>query len=199
MTGIFEKVTQQSQTKSTAVVEKNPLNLAASWYVAMPSKDLGKKLKQIELFGRQLVAWRDQNGQPVLMEAYCSHMGASLALGKITDDCIQCPFHHWRYDNSGNCVSIPDIENVPPTARQVTYNTAEKYGYIWVWYGSVTPLFPLPEFSAAEDEKHNYMPWRIRVNTKTTVRRVLENIYDHYHIIALHHMPVNGYCWRNIT
>ncbi|VXD25121.1 Rieske 2Fe-2S domain-containing protein [Planktothrix paucivesiculata] len=62
-------------------VEKNPLNLSASWYIAMLSKELGKKPKAIELFAQSLVVWRDAKGKPVLMERFCSHMGASLALG----------------------------------------------------------------------------------------------------------------------
>ncbi|MBG1272009.1 Rieske 2Fe-2S domain-containing protein [Nostoc sp. WHI] len=189
MTSIIETIKQPKPTKSEASVNKNPMNLAASWYVAMRSKELGKKLKAIQLFGQDLVAWRDKNGTPVIMERYCSHMGASLAIGELKDGCIQCPFHHWQYDNEGNCVSIPDIENIPPTAHQATYVTQERYGYIWVWYGTSSPLFPLPEFAPMESEKHNYMPWYFTLNTKTTVKQVLENISDYSHIAALHNFP----------
>ncbi len=192
MTSTLEKNKQHSQTKSTIVVDKNPLNLAASWYVAMLSKDVGKKPKEIQLFGRDLVAWRDGNGKPVIMERYCSHMGASLAVGEIKEGCIQCPFHHWRYDNSGHCVFIPDLDSIPPTARQATYVTQERYGYIWVWYGSSSPMFPLPEYPAAEDQKHKYLPWRFAVNTTTTGQRVLENIHDQYHIITIHKLPTDS-------
>ena len=189
MTGILEKGIQSNQTKSTTVVNKNPLNLAASWYVAMLSKELGKKPKAIQLFGRDLVAWRDGNGAPVIMERYCSHMGASLAIGEVKDGCIQCPFHHWRYDNLGDCVSIPDIEHIPPTARQKTYVTQERYGWIWVWYGSATPLCPLPEFPAYID-RHNYMPYSFSLNVKTTVRQIIENVFDHRHFGTAHHMKL---------
>ncbi|MBG1270191.1 aromatic ring-hydroxylating dioxygenase subunit alpha [Nostoc sp. WHI] len=192
MTSILEKGTQSNQTKSATVVDKNPLNLAASWYVAMLSKELGKKPKAIQLFGQDLVAWRDKNGTPVIMERYCSHMGASLAIGEVKDGCIQCPFHHWRYDNEGNCVSIPDIENIPPTARQATYVIEERYGYIWVWYGTSSPLFPLPKYSAAEDEKHNYMSWRFSFNTKGTVPLLVENLHDSHHLDPVHTLPCDS-------
>lgn len=192
MTSIIETVKQLKPTKSEAVVNKNLLNLAASWYVAMLSKELGKKPKAIQLFGRDLVAWRDKNGTPVIMERYCSHMGASLAIGEVKDGCIQCPFHHWRYDNSGDCVSIPDIEHIPPTARQATYITTERYGYIWVWYGTQTPLFPLPEFLAAEGEKHNHMLYQFSFNAKTTVRRLAENSLDTCHLLIIHKFPTTN-------
>jgi aminopyrrolnitrin oxygenase len=192
MKSILENGKQLTHTQQQTKVEKNPLNLAASWYVVMLSKELGKKPKAIQLFGRDLVAWRDGNSNPVIMERYCSHMGASLAIGEIKDNCIQCPFHHWRYDNLGDCVSIPDIENIPPTAHQETYVTTERYGYIWVWYGTSSPLFPLLEFSPAEEEKHKYMRFSFRLNTKTTVLALMESGYDYSHLVTLHKLPATS-------
>ncbi|QFS51697.1 Rieske 2Fe-2S domain-containing protein [Nostoc sphaeroides] len=187
----FETVKNSKLTQLETEVNKKAMNLAASWYVALPSKALGKKPKEIELFGLPLVAWRDQNDQPVIMQGHCSHMGASLAVGKVVDGCIQCPFHHWRYDSSGQCIFVTSLNEIPPKARQVNYATAERYGYIWVWYGSETPLFPLPEFPAAEDERHNYMSFRFTDPTTTTPRRVLENGYDYYHFVTLHDVKVS--------
>ncbi len=184
------------QPKSTSLakrVDKNAMNLAASWYIAMPSKDLRQKPKAIELFGQPLVAWRDSTGHPVIMERYCSHLGASLAVGEVVDGCIRCPYHHWLFESSGECVSAPDVENIPRTARQSTSFTVERYGYIWVWYGSQTPLFPLPEFPTAETYKHNYMPLRYTYDTKTTVSRLVESGgCDYYHGTALHKQKISA-------
>ncbi|TBR57115.1 hypothetical protein B4U84_27220 [Westiellopsis prolifica IICB1] len=172
------------------------MNLAASWYVAMLSKELGKKPQAIELFGRPLVAWRDKAGKAVIMDRFCSHLGASLAIGEVVDGCIQCPFHHWRYDSSGVCVDIPKVaapvtDQIPATARQQTYVTQEKYGYIWVWYGTAHPLFDLPKFDAAESSnKHKYMSYRFFLKANTTVRRVIENAFDHHHLVTIHHIDV---------
>jgi aminopyrrolnitrin oxygenase len=186
MSSTLEKVEQPKSTPSAKEVAIGGMNLAASWYIAMQSKNLGKKPKTIELFGQPLVAWRDNKGQPVIMGRYCSHMGASLAIGEVVDGCIRCPYHHWRYNGSGQCVSVPEIENIPPTARQATYVTVERYGYIWVWYGSQTPLVPLPEFSSAEAHKYKYIPLRFAWNAKTAVLSVSETSYDHYHVLTLH-------------
>jgi len=186
----LETVKNSKPTQSATKSHKGEMNLAASWYVAMPSKDLGKKPKAIELFSQSLVAWRNQNGHPAIMQRYCSHMGASLAIGKVVDGCIQCPFHHWRFDSSGKCSFIPEVDAIPPKARQVNYPTVERYGYIWVWYGSETPMFLLPDFPAAEDERHNYMPFRFADLTKTTVRHVLENSFDNYHFMTVHNMKI---------
>lgn len=181
---------QIQNTKATQLktkTEKGLTDIAASWYVAMESKDLGKKPKEIELFGQPLVAWRDQKGRPVIMNRYCSHMGASLGMGKVIDGCLQCPFHHWRYDNSGKCVSIPEVEGIPSKAHMPNYITTERYNYIWVWYGSETSMFPLPEFSAAERDRPKYMRGsRFSLHTTTTVPRLLENAYDYPHYFPVH-------------
>ena len=162
-------------------------DLAASWYIAVESKALGKKPKPIDLFGEPLVAWRDKEGHPIVMKRYCSHMGANLATGQVIDGELQCPFHHWRYDKIGQCISIPDVENIPPAACQKTYVTVERYGFIWAWYGSKIPQFSLPEFIASEDKPQDYMPashftWSIN----TRIRRLLENSYDYSHFAPVH-------------
>ncbi|NMG08485.1 aromatic ring-hydroxylating dioxygenase subunit alpha [Brasilonema sp. UFV-L1] len=192
MTTISEKVQQPKSTQSKTQVNKRAMNFPASWYIAMHSKDLGKKPIAIELFGQSLVAWRDQNNHPVIMDPYCSHKGASLAIGKVVDGCIQCPFHHWRYDSSGKCVYIPDVENIPPMARQTTYVTAERYGCIWVWYGTQTPLFSLPEFPSAEDERDNYMPVREVTKVNTPLQEAIENAFDYCHLTTVHKMQFSG-------
>ncbi|BAZ70689.1 MAG: aromatic ring-hydroxylating dioxygenase subunit alpha [Pelatocladus maniniholoensis HA4357-MV3] len=195
MVSYVEKDVQSKLTTSEAEVDNKVMNLAASWYIAMQSKELGKKPQAIELFGRSLVAWRDKAGKAVIMERFCSHLGASLAIGEVVDGCIRCPFHHWRYDSSGVCVDIPKVATpttdlIPPTARQYTYVTQEKYDYIWVWYGTATPLFDLPKFDAAENDKHKYMLYRFSFPVKTTVRRAIENAFDHHHLITMHNLPV---------
>nr|AIH14783.1 aminopyrrolnitrin oxidase PrnD-like Rieske oxygenase [Westiella intricata UH HT-29-1] len=196
MVSYIENDLQPKLTKSEAQIESKGINLAASWYIAMESKELGKKPLAIELFGRALVAWRDKDRKAVIMERFCSHVGASLAIGEVVDGCIQCPFHHWRYDSSGVCVHIPKVatphtDHIPSTARQKTYVTEERYGYIWVWYGTATPLFDLPKFDAAESNKHKYMPYRFSIMVQTNVRRIIENSCDHHHLVTIHDMQVN--------
>jgi aminopyrrolnitrin oxygenase len=184
---------QSNGTQLKKKKEKGLKDLAVSWYVAIESKKLKNKPQAIELFEQPLVAWRDSQGQPVIMGRYCSHMGASLSMGQVLDDCLQCPFHHWSFDNSGQCVSIPEVENIPSKAHMTTYVTQERYGYIWVWYGSEKPLFSLPEFPAAEQDRSQYMRGaRFLLNATTTVPRLLENAYDYPHYFPVHSLKAEG-------
>jgi len=188
----IQSLTNPNVTQSKTAVDKKTVNFATGWYIAMSSKALQKKPKQIQLFGKQLVAWRDQNGYPSVMELYCSHMGASLAIGKVVDDCIRCPYHGWDYNRFGECVFVPESDTIPPTAFQSAYTTTERYGYIWVWYGSPTALYPLPEFPEADSNKHNYLFYRKDYHVNTTVMRVQENLFDILHFFSTHNLKFSG-------
>ncbi|MGB3193278.1 MAG: Rieske 2Fe-2S domain-containing protein [Limnoraphis sp.] len=179
-------------SQSTTAIAQKTVNFATGWYVAMSSKALQKKPKPIQLFDRQLIAWRDQKSCPSVMELYCSHMGASLAKGKVVDDCIRCPYHGWHYNRFGECVFAPESDTIPPTALQSAYTTVERYGYIWVWYGSPTPLYPLPQFPEGEIDSHHYLSYRQDYSVKTTALRVQENLFDVLHFFSTHNLKVSG-------
>jgi aminopyrrolnitrin oxygenase len=157
------------------------LNLPASWYIARPSPEVKDRPKAVELFGRQLVMWRDAGGRPVLMTRRCPHMGANLAEGKIVNGSLQCPLHHWRFDAAGACVHVSGPRR-DRAARRLAYPTVERYGYIWAWYGSPEPMFPLPEMPALAIGRPRYKIFRFSGTTRAAVRRVMENIYQPDHL-----------------
>jgi len=178
---------------TTTGLPPNPsgLNLAASWYVGLSSRKLHRKPRALTLFGRPLVAWRDDIGRPVVMPRFCPHMGASLALGKVVDGLLTCPFHGWRFDASGACSAIPRVERIPATAHRTPYPTIERYDHIWVWYGSAEPMFPLPDFPAMEGARAEYVGFRFSDNTSGTVRQLLENSIDYFHFLTLHGLDMD--------
>lgn len=168
------------------------MNLAASWYIALPSHELTARPKALTLFGRPLVAWRDHVGRAVVMSRTCPHMGASLAEGRVVDGALRCPFHHWRFDGTGRCVDMPGVERVPRGARLRTYPTGECHGYVWAWYGSEEPMFPLPEFPVLDTVPPTFpRGFRLADMTGATVRRILENTYDPDHLVELHGLEVS--------
>ena len=176
----------------TEPTAREALNLAAGWYVAMPSRQLGSRPRALTLFGRPLVAWRDARGAASLMRRHCPHMGASLADGRIVDGLLQCPFHGWRFDALGTCQSIPGPARIPAAASRPAYPTVERYGYLWAWYGGPHPLYPLPELPAAFDRLGWHRGFRLADRTRATARRILENTYDPDHLVDLHGLEIAG-------
>lgn len=59
--------------------------------------------------GEQVVVFRDQEGKASVLDAYCPHLGANLAVGgRVVGNCIECPFHGWQFrGDNGKCVKIP--------------------------------------------------------------------------------------------
>lgn len=172
------------------------LNLAAAWYVAMPSGKLRSRPLAVELFGEQLVAWRDGSGRPSVMPRFCPHQGASLAIGAVVDGELRCPFHHWRFDSDGACVAVPGVRRIPPTARVRAYPTAEKYGLVWVWYGTPEPLYDVPDFPPLTTSQGDYIGFTYSDDTTGTVRHLLENAIDYYHFLTLHGLVMEDVTFR---
>ena len=89
----------------------------------------------ITLLGERLVIYMHMN-EPVVFKDLCIHRGAKLSGGVIDDSgSIQCPYHGWKFDREGNCISIPSMDaskKIPPTWCIHKYKAKISFGLIWV-------------------------------------------------------------------
>ena len=54
------------------------------WHWLLPSRELQRsQVKAVRLLGRELVVYRSDAGQVYAADAYCPHMGAHLAEGRV--------------------------------------------------------------------------------------------------------------------
>ena len=110
--------------------------LERQWHVACKVNELTRdKPIGISIMGHRVVVWRDGKGV-YAWDDLCIHRGMRLSLGKVCDDeHLQCPYHGWKYDGTGHCVSIPahpDVK-IPVKARaRAIYQVREHAGLIWV-------------------------------------------------------------------
>jgi phenylpropionate dioxygenase-like ring-hydroxylating dioxygenase large terminal subunit len=162
------------------------------WYTILESKEV-KKGKPVGFtrMGEKIVAWRDGNGKLSVMSDLCPHRGVALSVGEIIGDCIQCPFHGFEYDTSGDCKLIPangrDAE--PPKAMHVkTYPTREEHGFIYLWWGEPqTEYPPLPWFESISDDM---VYSTLRDHWKSHYSRAIENQLDVVHLPFIHHNTI---------
>ena len=50
--------------------------------------------QSVECLGQHLVLFRGESGAVSVLDAYCPHLGAHLAVGgEVVGDTISCPFH----------------------------------------------------------------------------------------------------------
>jgi len=164
--------------------------LLTQWFAIGWSHELprGSKLAR-HAMGRDLVLWRSSEGRLHCWLDLCLHRGAKLSLGILQNhgagECLVCPYHGWRYAESGQCVSIPaQPELAPPLkARAEVFEVQERFGAIWACFGE--PSEDLPGFPIAEDPEFRVLlagPYRFRALGP----RLIENFLDVAHLGIVH-------------
>jgi phenylpropionate dioxygenase-like ring-hydroxylating dioxygenase large terminal subunit len=163
------------------------MGLRIRWYMIMTSDELGDEPVRMRLLGEDLVAWRDGSGTARIMADYCPHRGARLSLGDVVDGELQCWYHSWRFDGTGQCTSVPSQGGACKLAERTvvspTYPTEEHHGYVWSWIGEEEPAeLELPfEFT---DPSYSTFPET--VTWSVNWRLALENLADVMHAPFLH-------------
>ena len=176
-------------------VERFPMSIPFGWFGVGYSNELAVgEVRPVHYFGRELVLFRNENGEAGLLDAYCPHLGAHLGHGgKVEGDSIRCPFHAWAYRPDGFCSAIPYAKAFPPRAKREplthAYPVEEKSGVIWAWYHpeNIAPLFDVidyPEFTDPEWAEPTKREWRFASNPQ----EIAENGVDVAHFAYVHSM-----------
>jgi len=178
-----------------AVQNRFPFPIPHGWFIVAQSKDLQPgDVVPLHYFGRDLVLFRTEAGIPRMLDAYCAHLGAHLAVGgKVDADCMVCPFHGWKYDGeSGRCIEIPYTESskVPSQARVRSYPTIERDRMIWAWHHGKegAPFYDVPvvpEFDADDW----FDPVCVEYFVSTSCQEMAENNHDFAHFKYVHGSP----------
>jgi len=198
---------QETGIKGPAGPGRYPLPVPNGWFAVAQSNDLGPgETKNAHYFGRDLVIWREHGtGVPHVVDAYCAHLGAHMGVGSgspeshepgpgvVHEDCLQCPFHGWRYDGTGACVEIPYSESgrIPSRARVRGYATVEKNGCIFAWHHGADepPQWEIPDLFEFDHEE-----WEGPIYTErfisAALQELVENDQDTVHFVYVHNSPV---------
>ena len=161
--------------------------LKDQWYAVLESDEVKTgRPNAFKRLNKELVFWRDATGKIVAMEDRCPHRQARLSPGKIVNGNIQCPFHGFQYDATGECRLIP-ANGVngprPQIFRPKVYPIREAHGFIWLWNGEPRKEYPpVPFFEGLES--FNYGTLRKLWNAHYT--RAIENQLDVAHLPFVH-------------
>lgn len=171
-----------------------------TWWPICLSRELGPSgvIGRDFLDGRVAI-FRNESGVASIVSAYCPHSGADLSLGCVRGDHLQCRFHRWEFDGSGQCVKTGSGDRAPSAARVFKYPTIERYGLIWAFNGE-TPLFELPSLGGPDHDYvfHPDIPI-IDINADPWV--FMSNTLDFNHIRCVHGLefgrePVDEVRWE---
>ncbi|KAG8447362.1 hypothetical protein GDO86_014722 [Hymenochirus boettgeri] len=139
--------------------------------------------------GEQLAVFRTQEGKVNVVDAYCPHLGANLAVGgQVVGDCIECPFHGWQFrGHDGKCTRIPYAEKVPDFAKIKSWTSCELNGTVYVWYhcDGIEPTWTIPEQEEITKKEWVYHG-RTEHYVNAHIEEIPENAADIAHLDFLH-------------
>lgn len=175
-------------------------NYARGWFVVAFSEEIaiGQSVR-MRYFGEELVAFRGEDGVVRVLDGYCAHMGAHLGVGgKVVDNCIQCPFHSWRYAGNGDCVSIPYAKKIPAKARQRAWKTREINGLVLVHHDPEgrEPEYEIP--AIADYGSAEWLPWAKNMyHVETHPREIVDNLADKAHFPTVHRTEIDEFSFES--
>ncbi|XP_057216902.1 cholesterol 7-desaturase nvd isoform X2 [Triplophysa rosa] len=160
------------------------------WYRVLDSHMLERgDVKSVTILGQQVAVLRGQDGKAYVVDAYCPHLGANLAVGgRVVGGCIECPFHGWQFrGQDGKCVKIPYADKVPEFAKVRCWPSCEINGQVLVWFhcDGLEPSWRVPEQSEITRGE-----WVYRGRTEhfinAHIEEIPENAADIAHLAHLH-------------
>jgi phthalate 4,5-dioxygenase len=142
---------------------------------------------RVRLLGEDLVVFRDSQGRLGVLDEYCAHRRASLALARNEECGLRCLYHGWKFDVDGNVVDLasePPGGNVPERVKQKAYPAREAGGFVWTYLGPAEEMRELepPAFAPTPDAHVSATKVRVHCNWA----QILEGQIDSAHSSSLH-------------
>src|SRR5262249_31670829 len=138
------------------------------------------------LLGQDLVVFRGKDGKIGVLDEFCIHRGASLALGRVEDCGVRCLYHGWKFGTDGTVLDIMNLpaERRPPKLKAQAYPVVEESGIVWTYLGpkEKQPAFQRYAFMDLPDSHRVTMRW----NTNANWVQMTEGGLDSSHVSILH-------------
>jgi phthalate 4,5-dioxygenase len=137
-----------------------------------------------KILGEKLIAFRDSEGRPGLIDEFCAHRGTSLFLGRNEECGLRCSYHGWKYDIHGQCVDLPQQPQIAPKVKLKAYPCVERGGVVWAYMGPPEKKPAPPELEwCLVPESHRYVTKRLQ---ESSYLQAMEGGIDTSHVTWVH-------------
>jgi phenylpropionate dioxygenase-like ring-hydroxylating dioxygenase large terminal subunit len=162
------------------------------WYAILESNEVKKnRIIGVTRMGEKMAAWRNAQGELSIMVDKCPHRGVAFSAGKLVGDYVECPFHGFQYDTTGNCKLVPanGRNSEPPKALRVrSFPVREEHGFIYIWWGEPRNDYPpIPWFESIPD---SMVYSTMKDHWASHYSRAIENQLDVVHLPFIHHNTI---------
>lgn len=142
------------QPREVPTSEAISLALRHCWQPVARLQDLEHGPQRAVLLGEALTVFLTESGKAAVVADRCAHRGASLSMGKVEGESIQCPYHGWEWGEDGACTripSLPDQSQIAPRARIPAFPVREQWGLVWTALEEPLGEPPTPPWFDAEE------------------------------------------------
>lgn len=179
-----------------------PHTFPRGWFVVAEADEINAGPIGVRFFGKDMIIFRGESGKPVMLDAYCKHMGTHLAKSnsamivrngmQIEGNAIRCPYHGWRYNEKGEVDDIPYHDGPCPKSAAIgAYHVVENMGCIMMWHDEEggEPDYPAPKLP--EWDHPQWIHWTLDHLGELPVhpQEILDNMSDIRHLGPTHGAP----------
>ncbi len=172
------------------------------WFIVAESGELDGGPLPVRFFGRDFALYRGESGKPVMLDAYCAHMGTHIAASKsavlvqscrqIEGDSIRCPYHGWRYGPDGELEDIPYHDGPLPSSAAIgAYPVRDVMGCVMMWHDPEggEPDYDPPLLEQWDDP--GWVHWELDHLGEIALhgQEILDNMADAQHLGPTHGAP----------
>ncbi len=157
------------------------------WQPVAMSSELEDLPRAVRVLGEDLVLFRDLEGRVGLLHRHCSHRGASLEFGIVSQRGIRCCYHGWLFDVDGTILETP---GEPATSRikdklcHGAYPAFEFKGLVFAYMGPPEEIPGFPLYDTYDQPDNRMLPYSIWHPCNWL--QVHENFMDPIHAVFLH-------------
>lgn len=153
------------------------------WYVVARSSEVKSQPRTVTLWKQAIVLYRDARGTVNALEDRCPHRQVKLSHGKVIGDELECAYHGWRFNSSGECSAVPYLANNQklPSCQIRRYPVKEQDGFIWLFPGKLEAIEESPILGVPEWEHLNYIGTVSVINCQAHFSFLIENLMDMHH------------------
>jgi phenylpropionate dioxygenase-like ring-hydroxylating dioxygenase large terminal subunit len=179
------------QPRAAPSSEDVSLALRHCWQPVASLRDLERGPQRVVLLGEALAVFLTEGGEPAVVADRCAHRGASLSMGKVAGESIQCPYHGWEWaGEDGACTRIPSLADqgqIPPRARVAAFPARLHWGLVWTVLEEPLGEPPeLPWFDADTWTWGHGTPFELPVGLGV----MIENFRDVAHFAFVHETTI---------
>jgi phenylpropionate dioxygenase-like ring-hydroxylating dioxygenase large terminal subunit len=189
-----ERLQEFENTTAPSIVEfRRPPREA--WYCINSDKPISLgEIMSVMVMGEQIVVGRNAEGDLFALRDRCPHRGTPLSKGNFDGIALTCPFHGWRFNIKGRCVSMPALTSAdgvqPQKISTDSFPIHELDGLTWVYLGQHPDLAPpIPRLETKMKQRSRVV---VSVMIEASYDLTVLSLIDPAHVGYVH----NAWWWR---